>query len=57
MCDGLHHLEKGCIKFTRESRFAETCREYEEDPPGEMMYDAFVEFIKIMAIVEDHFTY
>jgi hypothetical protein len=59
MSDGISSFEEKMYQFYVENQdFANDCRDYEEeDPPGEMMYDAFCEFIKIMDIVEDHFTY
>ena len=40
--------------YDRNEEFAKDCGEYTvEDPPGEMMYDAFVEFVEVMKIIKE----
>lgn len=54
----MQDIEEKLYAFYKQNQdFADTCAEYQEDPPGEMMYDAFVEYIAIMELLEDYFTY
>jgi len=40
--------------YDRNEEFAKDCGEYaKEDPPGDMMYDAFVEFVEVMKIISE----
>ena len=39
--------------YDRNKDFAEDCDNSAVDPPGEMMYDAFVEFGEIMKIISE----